>query len=634
MAKATESTTDVVIIGAGPSGLMAALWMARCGVKARIIDAHATKVFRGHADGMQTGTLDIFDSFGIVDDLYRNAAPALEMTFWSGTKDTPMKRVARIPKWYPGLGKFQLVHTSQGNTERALLDGMKAFGGLEVERGVLAAAIDIDESKIHDPEAHAIRLTVQHLTDEQLAATSVNDSIPQPGDFNYSPADEPYLKRKVSGKEGTSEVINAKFVIGADGARSWTREAIGFDFSTEEADNDGIGGILDCVATSNFPDFHLQTIFTKDGHGAGFVPRENGIVRAATALTDRTEVTPEKIIQRVKDVLHPYEFNVTKVDWCGVFGSRRRVATAPSKHSRVFLTGDALHCHSPRAGIGMNFSIQDAYNLGWKIAHVVKGISPLNILTTYDEERGLTTKQLVAFDKALSQDMALKGDFKADETAQGIHQGLGFISTTAIEYDASLLVAKQGSSVVSKQSLAPGIPVGRRLPSQMVQRHADGVPVDFAKCFPSDGRYRIVVFAGNISQLAQLRRVQNLCLVLEHPEAFFQRLSSRSIEHKGVFDVLVLHSASRDEVEITDLPPLIFTDAEPFGQVFVDNSEAKIITENEAYKNYGIDQERGCVVLVRPDRHVMYIGELEDGPEIIELLSKVLVQKSGWISVV
>ena len=61
---------------------MAALWMARCGVKTRIIDARATKVFRGHADGMQTGTLDIFESFGIVEDLYKNAAPAVEMTFW------------------------------------------------------------------------------------------------------------------------------------------------------------------------------------------------------------------------------------------------------------------------------------------------------------------------------------------------------------------------------------------------------------------------------------------------------------------------------------------------------------------------------------------------------------------------
>lgn len=61
---------------------MAALWMARCGVKARIIDAHATKVFRGHADGMQTGTLDIFDSFGILEDIYEKGAAAVETTIW------------------------------------------------------------------------------------------------------------------------------------------------------------------------------------------------------------------------------------------------------------------------------------------------------------------------------------------------------------------------------------------------------------------------------------------------------------------------------------------------------------------------------------------------------------------------
>lgn len=70
---------------------MAALWLARCGVKARIIDSRATKVFRGHADGMQSGTLDIFDSFGIAEDLYKKSAQALEMTFWVRQKRIPKK---------------------------------------------------------------------------------------------------------------------------------------------------------------------------------------------------------------------------------------------------------------------------------------------------------------------------------------------------------------------------------------------------------------------------------------------------------------------------------------------------------------------------------------------------------------
>lgn len=131
---------------------------------------------------------------------------------------------------------------------------MKSFSGPEVERGVIASAIDIDESTINDPQAHAITLTVKHLTDEELATSSANFTVPQPGDFNYNPADEPYLKRKVTGKEGRTEVIKAKFVIGADGSRSWTRQALGFDFLGDADDNDdeAIGGILDCVATSNF----------------------------------------------------------------------------------------------------------------------------------------------------------------------------------------------------------------------------------------------------------------------------------------------------------------------------------------------------------------------------------------------
>jgi phenol 2-monooxygenase len=136
-----------------------------------------------------------------------------------------------------------------------LLDGMKAFDGLEVERGVIAIALDIDESSIHDPQAHAIKLTVKHLTEEEMAASSTSVTVPQPGDFNYNPADEPYSKRKVTGKEGSTEVIRAKFVIGADGNRSWTRSALGFDFVDDNAEQDESfegAGILDCVATSNF----------------------------------------------------------------------------------------------------------------------------------------------------------------------------------------------------------------------------------------------------------------------------------------------------------------------------------------------------------------------------------------------
>jgi phenol 2-monooxygenase len=127
-----------------------------------------------------------------------------------------------------------------------------------VERGVVASAIYIDESSIDDPQAHAVKLTVNHLTTEELEKSSKKFTVPQPGDFNYNPADEPYRERNVSGKEGITEIIHAKFVIGCDRGQSWTRKALGFDFIGDDEGNDVTGGILDCMATSNFCNFVLS----------------------------------------------------------------------------------------------------------------------------------------------------------------------------------------------------------------------------------------------------------------------------------------------------------------------------------------------------------------------------------------
>ena len=132
---------------------------------------------------------------------------------------------------------------------------MKAFNGLEVERGVVAKHLEIDESLISDPNSHAVRLTVKHLTEEELAESTKKYNIPQPGDFNYNSGDEPYRVRKVSGKEGTTETIHAKFVIGSDGSQSWTRQALGFDFEGDDRGNEIAGGILDCLCTTTFREF-------------------------------------------------------------------------------------------------------------------------------------------------------------------------------------------------------------------------------------------------------------------------------------------------------------------------------------------------------------------------------------------
>lgn len=254
-----------------------------------------------------------------------------------------------------------------------------------------------------------------------------------------------------------------------------------------------------------------------------------------------------------------------------------------------------------------------------------RGISPLALLRTYNEERGLTSKQLLAFDKAISKQSPMGAQFSVEGTSGGLKDNLPFSSTTAIEYEAGLLVAKERAAFVSKQHLAPGILVGRCLPSQTVERHMNGEPISFGKCFPSDGRYRVVVFAGNISEPEQLRRVENLSKVPSLSEYLAQRLDSRGITPQDVFDILIVHSANRDDLEVTDLPPLLLKNSDGFDHVFVDNNQSRTWTLTDAYSKYGINRERGCVVLVRPDRHVTYIGELEDIFELVQLVSSLYV---------
>lgn len=141
-------------------------------------------------------------------------------------------------------------HFNAGRVERNFLDAIEDFGGVKVDRGVQPISLDIDHSKVEDFQTYAVKVAIQHLTKEELLSSPWSLPIPKKGDFNINPGDEIGSNEKVSDRAGTTEVIHAKYVIGCDGASSWTRKQVGLRL--EGDGNDPLWGAMDICPVTDF----------------------------------------------------------------------------------------------------------------------------------------------------------------------------------------------------------------------------------------------------------------------------------------------------------------------------------------------------------------------------------------------
>ena len=317
-----------------------------------------------------------------------------------------------------------------------------------------------------------------------------------------------------------------------------------------------------------------------------------------------------------------------------------------SANERIFLAGDAIHTHSPKAGQGMNVSMQDSYNLGWKLALVIKGIAKRSILKTYELERRAIAQELIAFDQMFSklfstrptQDVSDKvGVLMADFERAFVKQQL-FSAGFAVGYGPSVLIAKEHSILhlevgngvgingqtqkLSQQHLATNIPLGKRFPSFKVVNHCDARSWHFAQWLKADGLFHIVLFAGDVSKPTHMQRVQEFALEMAARSTSmplqnnFKSISNGETHNQvPIADILTIHSAPRQQVEFLDFPELLRPFDEELGydynRIFVDG-QSYYEGSGNAYEGYGVGKERGCVVVVRPDQHVAWIGELEN----------------------
>lgn len=261
--------------------------------------------------------------------------------------------------------------------------------------------------------------------------------------------------------QGLERVVRAKYVVGADGARSSVRRSIGAKLSGDKANH--AWGVMDTLARTDFPDVRTKCAIHSQAGSILLIPREGAqLFRIYVDLgkvpendNGKVRQTPlEEIIERAKAILNPYSLDVKDVAWHSVYEVGHRLADRfddiavgeiGKRDPRVFITGDACHTHSAKAVQGMNVSMQDGFNLAWKLGYVLSGQAPQSLLRTYSAERKVIAKDLIDFDKKCSSIMAATPE--AWEGQEGVAQ---FYVRTAefpagfmTEYAASELTADQ-----------------------------------------------------------------------------------------------------------------------------------------------------------------------------------------------
>lgn len=254
---------------------------------------------------------------------------------------------------------------------------------------------------------------------------------------------------------------------------------------------------MDIFPHTDFPDIRKKALINAKAGNLMIIPREGDeLVRFYIELSEKNakEVTKQHLIDKVQKIFEPYTMDIADTLWWSAYAIGQRVADGFTLNNRVFLTGDACHTHSPKAGQGMNVSLQDGFNIGWKLAHVLTGRAPPEVLETYVLERQKTAEQLIEFDRSFSKlfssEWKMQNNITPADMRDRFIQAGRYMAGMATEYSPSVLTRPTDSD----SSIASRLKVGMRFPSSPVVRFSDARPLQLNSVLPADGRWQVLVF--------------------------------------------------------------------------------------------------------------------------------------------
>ena len=542
---------DVLIVGAGPVGLTAAAELTRHGARVRIVDKRIGPVTYSQAAMVQVRTQEVLAAMGIADDWLDLAQPVERLTLRAFGKKLGVVHPGGVDSPYPAP-----LFIGQDVTERLLIEHLARLG-VQLERQV--------EATHFTPYADRVSVRLRHLMDN-----------------------------------GREEIVRAPWVVSCEGSSSKARDAVGIPFDGARYTGQEFLQ-ADARVHWSYP----------TGDGYGFVNKERtlimlpfdagGLYRVLCARSEQVggpqgPPTLEEMQTVAREMTGDPGLWLSDPLWLNRFRTQHRLA-GRFREGRVFLAGDAGHVHVPVGGQGMNYGMQDAFNLAWKLAAVVRGDAhPEPLLDSYNTERHRVDAELLhgtdAGFRALVQPGAWKGLAMrlvgpmavGSETVQDRVKTL--LSGVKVHYPGSPLSEDHGgASGPAAGERAPDVPV-------VVLSRRETVPL-FRLLYPT-GRWTLLLFGG-----------------LEPTEAACWKLAATGAVVLTDFGRLVNAHFVLTELDLA-------TSIEG-GSVLLDR-------EHNAHERYGA--KHPCFYLVRPDGYVGFRGGVEQGGDLVAYLYRVgLIKK-------
>jgi phenol 2-monooxygenase len=605
---------DVLIVGCGPAGLVLAAQLAAFpDIKTRIFDRRPGPLELGQADGVACRTVEMFNAFGFADRLLKEAYWVNETVFW---KPDPRDR-ARIIR----SGRIQ-------DTE----DGLSEF-----------PHVIMNQARVHDYLLEVMRESATRLVPHyNLHVRNVEVGVS--GDYPVSVT----LQRTEAGREGQEAMVRARYVVGCDGARSNVRQAIGRLLVGDVANQ--AWGVMDVLAVTDFPDIRLKAAMHSANEGNMLIiPREGGYLVRFYIELDKlnpdqhlttSDITTEHLIAAANRIIHPYTLVVKDIVWWSVYEIGQRLCdkfddvpkdAMKSRFPRVFIAGDACHTHSAKAGQGMNVSMQDTFNLGWKLAAVLQGKSSPALLHTYSAERQAIAKQLIDFDREFAKMFSAKPKETAGAEGEGVDpeefqsyfvkQGR-FTAGTATRYATSLICAEPAF-----QHLATGFPVGMRFHSAPVVRLVDAKPMQLGHVAGADGAWRIYVFADSLHPQDPASRIRALCRFLDRDKSPIRRFTPGGADIDSVIDIRAIFQQGHRDLAIGAMPPVLLPTKGRFGLIDYEKMFCPDLKAGtDVFAMRGVDREQGCMVIVRPDQYIAHVLPLDGFDALADFFAAFMIE--------